>query len=151
MYAALGSAFLAGAGPALWALNARPEEEAGAPRIDYGHDRCVQCGMVIGDRRFASAVRDAGATFLYDDIGCMLEHRGSRLASGTARGFVHDTTTLAWLAAGDAWYVRSPAIRTPMNHQIAAFADPAAARSDFPTATPLAWKTTLRGGARGGS
>jgi hypothetical protein len=151
MSAALGGALLAGAGPALWALNARPDEEGGPPRIDYGHARCAQCGMVIGDPRFASAVRDGGAAFLYDDIGCMLEHRGSRLSSGAATGFVHDTTTLAWLAADDAWYVRSPRIRTPMNHHIAAFADPAAARRDIPAATPLAWDATLRGAARGRS
>jgi hypothetical protein len=151
MCAVLGGAFVAGAGPALWALNARPDQENGPPRIDYGHNRCAKCGMVIGDPRFASAVRDNDGTLLYDDIGCMLEHRAGRLASGAARAFVHDTTTLEWLPAANAWYVRSRLIRTPMNHFVAAFADPVAARRDVPTATPLAWDTALRGAAREGS
>lgn len=151
MYLVLGGTMVAGAGPAVWALTTRSGEEGGPPRIDYGHDRCVNCGMVIGDPRFASAVREGTGTFLFDDIGCMLAHRGSALASGRARGFVHDSAMLEWLAASDAWYVRSPLIRTPMNHSIAAYADPAAARRDLPTVMPLAWDATLRSITRGGS
>jgi hypothetical protein len=151
MYLIFGGTVVAGAGPALWALSTRSGDEAGPPRIDYGHDRCANCGMVIGDPRFASAVREGVDASVYDDIGCMLQHRGTLLASGPARGFVHDSATMEWLPAADALYVRSPLIRTPMNHQIAAYADPAAVSRDFPTAAPLAWDAALRGAARGRS
>jgi copper chaperone NosL len=127
------------AGPALWALLARQPDEDGAPAIAYGRDRCEQCGMIIGDARFAAAARRGSTVRRFDDIGCLIRHSGDALASGQMRGFVHDADAETWLDASRAWYVRTPAIRTPMNYGIAAYADGGAARRAHPQAAVLAF------------
>jgi len=131
---AIGGAAAAVAAPALWALVTRQGDETGAPEIAYGRDRCEQCGMIIGDRRFAAATRRGSTVHRFDDIGCLVRDSADVLASGHAKGFVHDAGTEAWIDAPRAWYVRSPAIRTPMNYNIAAYADNAEAHRAYPEA-----------------
>jgi copper chaperone NosL len=131
---AIGGAAAAVAAPALWALATRQGDESGAPEIAYGRDRCEQCGMIIGDRRFAAATRGGSTVHRFDDIGCLIRHSADAAASGHAKGFVHDAGTEAWIDAPHAWYVRSPAIRTPMNYNIAAYADNAEAHRAYPKA-----------------
>jgi copper chaperone NosL len=141
--AAIGATAAAVVGPAVWALVARQDDEDGAPSIAYGRDRCEQCGMIISDARFAAAVRHGSAVRRFDDIGCLIRHSGEALASGSARGLVHDAEAERWLDAPRAWYVRTPAIRTPMNYGIAAYADGAAARRAHPEAPVLAFADLL--------
>ena len=129
---AIGAAAVAA--PALWALVTRQGDESGPPEVAYGRDRCEQCGMIIGDRRFAAAARGGSTVHRFDDIGCLIRHSGDAAASGRATGFVHDTDTEAWIDAPRAWYVRSPAIRTPMNYGVAAYGDTAAAHRAYPQA-----------------
>jgi copper chaperone NosL len=131
---AIGGAAAAAAAPALWALATRQGDESGAPAIAYGRDRCEQCGMIIGDRRFAAATRGGSTVHRFDDIGCLIRHSADAAASGHAKGFVHDAGTEAWIDAPHAWYVRSPVIRTPMNYNIAAYADNAEAHRAYPKA-----------------
>jgi copper chaperone NosL len=140
---AIGGAAAAVAAPALWALATRQAEEIGPPDIVYGRDRCEQCGMIIGDRRFAAATRREASVHRFDDIGCLLRHSGDVLRSDRAKGFVHDMDTEAWIDAPRAQYVRSPAIRTPMNYGIAAYADDAVARRAYPAAPVLAFHDLL--------
>jgi len=145
---AVGGAAAAVAAPALWALVTRQGDESGAPEIAYGRDRCDQCGMIIGDRRFAAATRRGSTVHRFDDIGCLIRHSADVLASSHAKGFVHDAETEAWIDAPRAWYVRSPAIRTPMNYGLAAYADNAAVRRAHPEAPVLAFDDLLAARAK---
>jgi len=145
---AIGGAAAAVAAPALWALVTRQGDETGAPEIAYGRDRCEQCGMIIGDRRFAAATRRGSTVHRFDDIGCLIRHSADVLASSHARGFVHDAGTEAWIEAPHAWYVRSPAIRTPMNYNIAAYADNAEAHRASPQAPVMALDDLLAASAK---
>ena len=141
--AAIGATAAAVAAPAVWALVMRQGDESGPPAIAYGRERCEQCGMIIGDARFAAAARQGSTIRRFDDIGCLIRHSGAVLASGRARGFVHDADSETWIDAPHAWYVRTPAIRTPMNYGIAAYADNAAARRAHPQAPALAFEDLL--------
>jgi copper chaperone NosL len=123
--AAAGSATV----PALWALFGRSAPEEGAPAIDYGHDRCEACGMVIGDSRFAAAARGDGVAHRYDDIGCLIMHSRAALISGAAAPYVHDAATGRWIDGRRATYVRTSAIRSPMGYGLEAYATPKAARA----------------------
>ena len=143
MKAAIGATAAMVAGPAVWALVTRQGDDGGAPAIAYGRDRCEQCGMVIGDARFAAAARQGSTVRRFDDIGCLIRHSGEALASRSARGFVHDVDAETWLDAPGAWYVRTPAIHTPMNYGIAAYADAGGARRAYPRAPVLAFADLL--------
>jgi hypothetical protein len=139
------------AAPAAWALLGRSDGDDGPPQILYGRDRCEACGMVISDPRFAAAARDGEAVLRYDDIGCLIRHRGQRVAARRATAFVHDAATEEWLPAARAQYVRSPRIKTPMNHGIAAYADVAEAHRAYPEVSPDTWEAVLGTQARGSS
>lgn len=139
----IAGAVAAAAAPAVWALAIRPADESGPPEVAYGRDRCEACGMIISDPRFAAAARQNSAVRRYDDIGCLIRHSGEPLTSGAAVGFVHDLPSEGWIKASRAWYVRSPAIRTPMNYGIAAYADEAAARRAHPDTPAVAFEALL--------
>jgi len=145
---AIGGAAAAAAAPALWALGTRRGDESGTPEITYGRDRCEQCGMIIGDRRFAAATRRGSTVHRFDDIGCLIRRSADAVASSHAQGFVHDAGTEAWIDAPRAWYVRSPAIRTPMNYNIAAYADKAEAHRVYPEAPVMTLDDLLAALAR---
>lgn len=107
------------------------------PDIHYGEDVCAFCQMTINDPRFAAAViyrtlegRQRIASF--DDIGCMLAWQREHAADHTTAAFVHDYKTRQWIEAARAWYVRSPAIQTPMGWRIAAGETPTDAEAAAP-------------------
>jgi copper chaperone NosL len=101
----------------------RVPAELRPPEIVLGVDTCADCGMIISDLRFATAVvTPTGEDYLFDDIGDMLHFLMHRdLPEGTAF-FVHDYDSREWLPADAAFYVRSDALHTPMGGGIAAFA-----------------------------
>ncbi len=140
---AIGGAAAAVAAPALWALATRSGDESGPPELAYGRDRCEQCGMILSDPRFAAATRQGSTVHRFDDIGCLVRHSGDALASGRARGFVHDAVVETWIDAPGARYVRSPAIRTPMNYGVAAYAEEASAHQAHPGAPVLPFDAML--------
>lgn len=98
------------------------EDTSGPPDIKYGRDVCEQCHMIISEPRYAAAYRNAsGKAFKFDDIGDMVTHAVKAGESDGKRAWVHDYKTEEWIAAGDAWFVRSPDIQTPMGGGIIAF------------------------------
>ncbi|MCW5765484.1 MAG: nitrous oxide reductase accessory protein NosL [Phycisphaeraceae bacterium] len=108
-------------------------DPTGAPELRPGHDQCAECGMIINEGRFASALRvvkDGRAEdLLFDDIGCMLNfEREPDSPAATAR-FVHDHATGRWTDGNTAVYLMADRDRlsTPMGSGIVAFADRAAA------------------------
>ncbi len=107
------------------------------PEILYGEDLCARCGMIVSEERFAAAalVRDDVGLVprLYDDIGCMIAAE----LGPTAKRWVHEFRTLAWIDAEQASYARPEGLVTPMLSGLAAFssAEAAAAAAGGESAT----------------
>ncbi len=113
-------------------LTACASQDAGPqpPEITYGQDICDECGMLIGDARFAAATLDLnGNAHKFDDIGGMLMYHMDHPESQVKAYFVHDYNTETWLRGETAVYVRSAEIQSPMHDGIAAFADRASAEN----------------------
>jgi copper chaperone NosL len=108
---ALGLALLLAAGCAAHA--------DGPPDIVLDRDACSHCGMLISDTRHAAALRTAdGAVRVFDDIGCLRNAAGQAVG---ARMWVHDAADGSWMDAGEATFVVSPEVRTPMAGGVLAF------------------------------
>lgn len=111
----------------------KPADALAPPAIVYGEDVCDQCNMVISEERFAAAtlVDEDGipAPRRFDDIGDMLAYHADHPELRVRRWWVHDYDSREWLDAAAATYVRTPNLRTPMGHGIAAFAAAAAAKA----------------------
>jgi copper chaperone NosL len=134
---AAGLALAAGVG-----CSSSAEDDDAFPQIRFGLERCLHCGMVIDDPRFAAASREPGATSRhFDDIGCLVDDAEERSAPEKTGFFVHDFQTEAWLVAPAASYVRSPEIRTPMASGLAALAshDAAVALATSTNGTTTDW------------
>lgn len=96
---------------------------SGLPKIRYGQETCVYCGMTIDDERFAAAWRTRdGAEQHFDDIGCMVNQSRKRNPGADARLFVHDYNDSSWLDASTASYVIAASIKTPMAYGLVAVA-----------------------------
>ena len=93
--------------------------------LEYGHDACHTCKMTLMDRKFgAELVTSKGKVFKFDDLNCMLTyyHSGETDPSTFAHKLVVDFSEPAKLiSANDAFYLKSPDIKSPMASQIAAF------------------------------
>lgn len=104
------------------------------PTILYGEDRCAECGMIISDPRFASSLlyeisEGRYASLLFDDIGDMLVYTAKHPEQKIVAWYVHDYANEEWLDATQAYFMTSPAIQTPMGHEIAAHATQTAAQA----------------------
>ncbi|MCK9494656.1 MAG: nitrous oxide reductase accessory protein NosL [Dehalococcoidia bacterium] len=115
---ALGLAFVAA--PAL--LDGEDSEADRLPSVRFGQESCAHCGMLIDDVRFVAAWIDSGDEAHFDDIGCMVGAIETAPPSASARFFVTEYETGDWIAAEDAFYVRSDGIRSPMAYGLAASA-----------------------------
>lgn len=112
-------------------------ELEGPPELRLGRDECGECGMLVGEDRFSSALlvdrRGLREHIVYDDIGCMLDAEVEHQSEWKViERFVHDRATRAWLPAGRASFLfaDSASLQTPMGSGIAAYSDKAAAERD---------------------
>ncbi|MFO7313832.1 nitrous oxide reductase accessory protein NosL [Rhodothermus marinus] len=100
------------------------------PVIRFGHDACDYCRMLIGEPRYAAALRTAdGQERRFDDIGCLLHYLHEHPEAADARIWVHDYLQERWLRAPHAFFVRSDRLVTPMGYGIVALGDSLAADS----------------------
>lgn len=104
------------------------------PTVHYGESMCAECGMIVSDERFASAIiirDDRGRldTIVFDDVGDQVIYEKARPELDIVRRWVHDYATSAWIPAESAYFVKAATIRTPMASGIVAFADRAAAEA----------------------
>jgi copper chaperone NosL len=84
--------------------------------------------MAISQPQYAAQVVDReGTAYKFDDIGCMLRYLNNHTFP-QRRLYVMDYVNRQWLEAGSAVFVRSEAIRSPMNGGLAAFRDQSAAQ-----------------------
>lgn len=104
------------------------------PTVYYGESVCAECGMIVSDERFASAIiirDDHGRleTLVFDDVGDQVIYEKARPELHIVRRWVHDYASPAWIPAESAHYVKAATIHTPMASGIVAFADRAAAEA----------------------
>lgn len=95
--------------------------------LQYGQDACHTCKMTLMDKKFgAELVSKKGKVFKFDDVNCMLQfyHSGEVDPQEFAYRLVTDFSKPATLIeANDAFYLKSPQIKSPMASQIAAFGE----------------------------
>jgi copper chaperone NosL len=103
----------------LLSCNAAPEP------LQYGQDACHTCKMTLMDKKFgAELVTSKGKVYKFDDINCMITfyHSGQVETTGFAHKLVVDFNAPSTLInAPDAFYLKSPEIKTPMASQVAGF------------------------------
>ena len=104
----------------------------GPPVVKYGQDECAQCGMILNEDRFASALlieKDGARSYLlFDDIGDQFQYEAMHHPLVVSR-FAHDFTSGQWIVAEEASFVVSETLHTPMGSGIIAFRDAAVAQS----------------------
>jgi copper chaperone NosL len=101
-------------------------------KIRFGETTCTECGMIISQPKYASSFAYAESegrfkSLPFDDIGDMLAYMRKHSDLIPVGAWVHDYISEEWIDAEGAYFVHSDAIRSPMGHGIAAFADRATA------------------------
>jgi copper chaperone NosL len=101
--------------------------------LHVGAEECAQCSMLISDRRFAAQLLSrTGKAWKFDSIECLHAFMG---AGTVAAADVHSVwvTDLdrgeGWIPAGEASYLRSPGLSSPMGGGLAAFTHRASAEA----------------------
>ncbi|MFG0257162.1 MAG: nitrous oxide reductase accessory protein NosL [Phycisphaerales bacterium JB043] len=102
-----------------------PGELSGPPEILLDEHVCDQCNMIISDERFASASlvhddRRGNEYKRFDDLNCLINFERGNPDVDVLHRWVHDYTTLEWLDARRAVFLRSAALHTPMGSNLAA-------------------------------
>lgn len=93
--------------------------------LQYGEDACHTCKMTLIDKKFgAELVSKKGKVFKFDDVNCMLTFYNSdemRADEFLHRLVIDFSQPEKLVNATDAFYLKSPEIKSPMASQIAAF------------------------------
>jgi len=93
--------------------------------IKYGEDACAHCKMTLMDKKFgAELVTRKGKIYKFDDVNCMLIfYNSGEFASEefTHKLVVDFSQPTKLIDAGNAFYLKSPRIKSPMASEIAAF------------------------------
>ena len=116
------------AGLSIVSCSTEPEQ------INYGTDICHFCKMTLMDSKFgAELVTKKGKVYKFDDMRCFFNYYniGNDAPSDYQHALVIDYLNPGKLInAYDAFYLKSPEIRSPMDGQMAAF-DSKASMSKF--------------------
>ncbi|MDZ4714384.1 MAG: nitrous oxide reductase accessory protein NosL [Cytophagales bacterium] len=93
--------------------------------LEYGKDVCHFCKMTLMDHKFgAELVTRKGKIYKFDDMNCMLNfyHSGQEATEDFRHKLVANYEEPGTLISADvAFFVKSPAIRSPMASEVAAF------------------------------
>ena len=104
----------------------------GPPRIEVDRTACAHCGMLVSEPVYAAAYRRAdGEARVFDDIGCLVKAAAGEADRTRLRFWFHDAgaaPAASWMDGAAAVFVKSAALRTPMNGGYVAYRDEAAAR-----------------------
>lgn len=93
-----------------------------APVALAPEDMCSYCRMAISEKQYAAEVIDSdGQAFKFDDIGCMINFASKKNNAQITAYFVMDFDKREWITGDDAYYVRAPEVKTPMNGGLIAF------------------------------
>ena len=93
--------------------------------LRLGQDNCDQCKMTVSDQRFgAEIVSKKGKVFKFDDSHCVLAYlREKKIEKDQVAGvyFTNFLSPHQLLKADEAYFLQSPALKSPMNGNVAAF------------------------------
>lgn len=93
----------------------------------FGTDVCSFCKMTLVDQKFgAELVTNKGKVYKFDDANCFMNfyHAANEATDEYAHVLVVDYANPGKLIpAREAYYVKSPEIRSPMDGQVAGFAE----------------------------
>lgn len=93
--------------------------------INFGTDACHRCKMTIVDEKFGGeVVTKKGKSFKFDDLFCMVNYLNSGEVSEDELAFrlvVDYLRPGKLIPAGEAFYVKSARIRSPMSGNVASF------------------------------
>ena len=99
--------------------------KAGPEPINYGHDECEFCRMLITDNRYGSEiVTDKGKVFKFDEVGCMIEYAMVKNFIGDANqkflvtDFANPETLIDVTSA---FFVQNENFRSPMGANVMAY------------------------------
>ena len=97
----------------------------GPEPINYGHDECEFCRMLITDNRYGSEiVTDKGKVFKFDEAGCMIEYAMVKnfIGDENQKFLVTDfATPETFIDATTAFYFQNDNYRSPMGSNVMAF------------------------------
>ncbi len=99
----------------------------GPEPIRFGEDACDNCRMIISDRHFgAELVTRKGKAYKFDDISCLWKYKTRHNISDdalSAQLVIAYNKPGTLIDADAACFLQSPAIKSPMAGQVAAFGD----------------------------
>ena len=99
----------------------------GPPEIVVDRTACSHCGMFVSEPAYAAAYQVPGHDpRVFDDIGCLLT-AVRREAASPITIWLQDAAGGGWINGDDAFVMKSPHLRTPMQGGMLAYADRAAA------------------------
>ncbi|HPA51562.1 MAG TPA: nitrous oxide reductase accessory protein NosL [Thermoanaerobaculia bacterium] len=99
--------------------------------VDTKNDSCAWCRMSVSDLRFAAQLTAPGhEPKLFDDAGCLRDWLKEPRESAPWTAWLSDHRTKEWVKATDAVVVREPAIQTPMDSGLVAWASAASREQD---------------------
>jgi copper chaperone NosL len=91
--------------------------------LQLGKDNCNYCTMTISDARFGSELITAkGKVYKFDDIYCMLSFiKAGSVDTAKSRVYLVDFTSRQLQPPGNMFILKSDALHTPMQGNMAAF------------------------------
>ena len=103
----------------------------GPAPVDTKNDACAWCRMSVSDLRFAAQLTAPGhEPKLFDDAGCLRDWLKAPREAAEWTAWLSDHRTKEWVKATDAVLVRDPAVQTPMNSGLVAWANAASRDQD---------------------
>jgi copper chaperone NosL len=93
--------------------------------IDYGHDECEFCRMLISDNKYgAELVTDKGKIYKFDSVECMIEFSLVKNTLGDTNNklLITDFNNSGnFIDARNSFYVKNENFRSPMGLNVTAF------------------------------
>ena len=114
-----------------------------------GQDNCYFCKMTVSDPRFgAELITQKGKVYKFDDTHCLLSFIKSEVLPSKEIKDIYFVTfdgDHAFIKSSDALLLKSDALNSPMNGNVAAFATYDKLNETMQTfkGTPLDWKTLI--------
>lgn len=93
--------------------------------IQFGTDNCHHCKMTMMDTKFgAEVVTTKGKIYKFDDVNCMVNFLNSGALDDRDVSYklvIDYSQPEKLIAAGEAFFIKSSEIKSPMGSQVAAF------------------------------
>ncbi len=98
--------------------------QSGPQPIRYGHDACAHCRMTVLDKRYgAELVTATGKAHVFDSVECLAayERENPPAGEGVTRWVAPFDAPGTLVPAGEAFFLHTPALRSPMGLNLTAF------------------------------